>query len=90
MLGIIAASGLRLLAFILRLVGNIGHYLGKFVITVYDLMIFPTIWLEGVLSGPPNRVKTATRRKSGFGFLNKSKKAINNKDQTIELKEGHE
>jgi hypothetical protein len=89
-LGIIAAGGLRLLAFILRLIGNIGHYLGKFVITVYDLMIFPTIWLEGVLSGSPDRVKTATRRKTGFGFLNKSKKAINNKDQTIELKEGHE
>ena len=89
-LGIIAAGVLRLLAFIFRLIGNIGLYFGKFVITVYDLIIFPTIWLEGVLSGTSNKVKTPSRRETGFGFLIKSKKAIKNKDQAIELKDSQE
>jgi hypothetical protein len=35
----------------LRLIGNIGYYTGRFVINLYDLLIFPSIWLEGVLAG---------------------------------------
>jgi hypothetical protein len=50
-LGIIVVGALRLIAFGVRLVGNIGYYAGKFVINLYDLLIFPTIWLEGVLAG---------------------------------------
>jgi hypothetical protein len=50
-LGIIAVGALRLIAFGIRLVGNIGYYAGRFVINLYDLLIFPTIWLEAVLSG---------------------------------------
>ena len=51
-LGIIAVGALRLIAFGFRLVGNIGYYAGRFVINLYDLLIFPTIWLEGVLASP--------------------------------------
>ena len=50
-LGIIIVGTLRLIAFGLRLVGNIGYYTGRFVINLYDLLIFPTIWLEGALTG---------------------------------------
>jgi hypothetical protein len=50
-LGIIVVGALRLIAFGVRLVGNIGYYAGRFVINLYDLLIFPTIWLEGVLAG---------------------------------------
>ena len=50
-LGIIIAGALRLIAFVLRLIGNIGYYTGRFVINLYDLLIFPSIWLEGVLAG---------------------------------------
>jgi hypothetical protein len=50
-LGIIVVGALRLIVFGVRLVGNIGYYTGRFVINLYDLLIFPTIWLEGVLSG---------------------------------------
>ena len=50
-LGIIAVGALRLIAFGVRLVGNIGYYAGRFAINLYDLLIFPTIWLEGVLVG---------------------------------------
>ena len=51
-LGIIAVGALRLIAFGVRLVGNIGYYAGRFLINLYDLLIFPTIWLEGVLASP--------------------------------------
>ncbi len=86
-LGDTAAGGLRLLAFTLRFVGNIALYLGKLVITVYDLFIFPTLWLEGVLSGSPHKVKMPSKQETGFRFLKRSKKSIKNKDKTIELKE---
>jgi hypothetical protein len=89
-LGIIAAGGLRLLAFCLRLVGNIVVYSGKVIITAYDLVIFPTLWLEGALSGSHNKVKTPPKQHSRFGFLKTSKNAIKNKNKTIELKESQE
>ena len=50
-LGIVAAGTLRLLAFILRLIGNAGYYIGRLVVNLYDLIIFPSIWLEGVIVG---------------------------------------
>jgi hypothetical protein len=51
-LGIIVVGTLSLISFVLRLIGNIGYYTGRFVINLYDLLIFPTIWLEGVLASP--------------------------------------
>jgi hypothetical protein len=56
-LGALAAWLLRMLAFLLRLLGNVGFYAGRFIINVYDLAIFPTIWLEGVILG--SRAKKA-------------------------------
>jgi hypothetical protein len=49
-LGILVAGTLRLISFLLRLIGNIGYFSGRFVINLYDLLIFPSIWLEGVLA----------------------------------------
>lgn len=51
-LGIVAAAALRLLAFLLRLMGNTGYYTGRLIVNLYDLVIFPSIWLEGVIAGP--------------------------------------
>jgi hypothetical protein len=34
---------------VLRLAGNLGFYLGRLVVNIYDLIIFPGLWLEGVL-----------------------------------------
>ena len=51
-LGIIAAGVLRILAFVLRLIGNTGYYIGRLIVNLYDLIIFPSIWLEGVIIGP--------------------------------------
>ena len=50
-LGIIAAAVMRTFAFLLRLIGNAGYYTARLVINLYDLLIFPSIWLEGVIVG---------------------------------------
>jgi hypothetical protein len=62
-LGIIVVGALRLISFVLRLIGNIGYYTGRFVINLYDLLIFPSIWLEGVLTGSKtNKNETGEKR----------------------------
>ncbi len=48
-LGVVAAWLLRTLAFCLRLAGNLGFYLGRFIVNLYDLLIFPPLWLEGAV-----------------------------------------
>lgn len=49
-MGMAGAWGLRALAFTLRLLGNMGYYLGRMVVNVYDLVIFPALWLESLIS----------------------------------------
>ncbi len=50
-IGLLASWGLRFLAFVLRLVGNLGFYLGRMVVNIYDLIIFPALWLESAFVG---------------------------------------
>jgi len=54
-LGGLVAWLLRMFAFLLRLLGNLGFYAGRFVVNVYDLIIFPAIWLEGIFRGSKNK-----------------------------------
>jgi hypothetical protein len=62
-IGITVVGVLRLLAYLLRLIGNFGYYSGRFVVNLYDLLIFPSIWLEGVLAGShTNKHETADKR----------------------------
>ena len=49
-LGMTASWGLRTLAFFMRLLGNLGYYLGRMVVNVYDLVIFPALWLEALVT----------------------------------------
>jgi len=48
---VVAAALLRILAYVLRLVGNLGYYTGRLVINLYDLAIFPSLWVESVIVG---------------------------------------
>jgi len=48
-IGLIVSWGLRILSYVLRLLGNLGFYLGRMVVNIYDLVIFPALWLEGVI-----------------------------------------
>ena len=47
--GITAATLLRWTAFLLRLLGNISKYLGQFMVHLYDLIIFPALWIETLI-----------------------------------------
>lgn len=47
--GVVMAAVLRLIAFALRLLGNAAHYSGEFLVNIYDLLIFPALWLENLL-----------------------------------------
>jgi hypothetical protein len=57
-LGLITAWMLRSLAFVLRLIGNLGYYIGRLTINLYDLVIFPALWLEGALTRRLFRIQT--------------------------------
>ena len=57
-LGVFVAGVLRVVAVILRLIGNIALYLGNVVISFYDLLIFPLLWLdEKIFSGRRPKAK---------------------------------
>ena len=85
--GIVAAGILRAIAFNLRLIGNTGLYLGKFIISIYDLIIFPTIWLEGVIVTKQSPVKKISKEAPKRRFFSKAKKPIANKTKQNEKKE---
>ena len=88
-LGVMAAGFLRILAFILRLFGNVGYYFGRFIVNMYDLAIFPTIWLEGVIRGAKTKQKSAPDREiQETNVL--AEEHIDNLDETIEIREPHE
>jgi hypothetical protein len=57
-LGIIAAWMLRSLAFALRFIGHLGYYSGRLMSNLYDLVIFPALWLEGVVTQSLFRTQT--------------------------------
>lgn len=44
--GILAVAMLRFFAFFFRLLGNVFHQLGRALIAIYDLLIFPLLWIE--------------------------------------------
>jgi hypothetical protein len=48
-IGMAGAWALRALVLLLRLTGNLGYYLGRLVVNVYDLVIFPALWLEALI-----------------------------------------
>ncbi len=50
-MGKVAIVFLRCLAFSLRLLGNISNYMGELLVNLYDLVIFPSLWVEGLIQG---------------------------------------
>jgi hypothetical protein len=57
-LGMTGVWALRTLAFLLRLLGNLVFYLGRLVTKVYDLVIFPALWIEAVIHRKRAAVQT--------------------------------
>jgi len=88
-LGIVAAGVLRMLAFILRLIGNLGYYTGRLIINLYDLIIFPSIWLEGVLTGSKGKRRQPDEEQL-FEDNGITEEAVDSLNDTIEYKEPQE
>jgi hypothetical protein len=72
-LGLIAAWSLRILAFGLRLLGNIGFYCSRIIVNAYDLIIFPALWLEGTIIRGINKYTEHKRQTSGLAEPRKPK-----------------
>jgi hypothetical protein len=87
--GIVAAGLLRMIAFLLRLFGSVVFYTGRFVVNIYDLIIFPTIWLEGVLAGGKSGRKSAPEQQSQETSVIDDN-TIESIDKTIEIRESQE
>ena len=88
-LGAVAAWLLRMLAFFLRLLGNIGFYAGRFIVNLYDLAIFPTIWLEGIIIASRGK-KIAMPNGEVSEDSKLVEEAVDSYDETIQMKEQQE
>lgn len=66
LLGGLAVSALRTLAFLLRLIGNLGFYTSRLIVNLYDLVIFPGIWIEGVVQNRFADTNSVSSKKSNL------------------------
>jgi len=90
-LGALVAWLFRLFAFCLRLLGNVGFYAGRFIVNVYDLAIFPAIWLERVILGTKNKKLDMLEAENPEDSpLVEEAVDIDSFDKTLEIKEPRE
>jgi len=89
-LGTMAAGLLRLSAFFLRFSGNIVYYAGKLVTALYDLVIFPPLWLEGVVTEKPFKIRRAFEQFSKARQYGKTAKDIHKNEERFEILESRE
>jgi len=62
-LGLLGTWFLRALTFIFRLLGSLGFYLSRIVINIYDLLIFPALWLEETIIRMINKEQDSGKAK---------------------------
>ncbi len=89
-LGTMAAGLLRLIAFFLRFSGNIVYYTGKLVTALYDLVIFPPLWLEGVVTEKPFKIRRAFEQFSKARQYGKTANDIQKNEERFEILESRE
>jgi hypothetical protein len=67
----------------------VGFYAGRFIVNVYDLAIFPTIWLEGIILGSKGKkVDTPDAEFSEDSPL--VEEAVDSFEETLKIKEPQE
>ena len=88
-LGGLMAWLLRMFAFLLRLLGNMGFYAGRFIVNVYDLAIFPTIWLEGIILGSKGK-KMALSEAEFSEDSPLVEEAVDSFEETLKIREPQE
>ncbi|KPJ78600.1 MAG: hypothetical protein AMJ54_03040 [Deltaproteobacteria bacterium SG8_13] len=85
--GSLGQAFLRLLAFSLRLLGQTSTSAGRVLTATYDLIIFPTLWLESTIGHMPRKSKQSEKPEGRTGFQKRSKKSSENEEQPGQLKE---
>lgn len=88
-LGGLVAWLLRMFAFLLRLLGNVGFYAGRFIVNVYDLAIFPTIWLEEIILGSKGKKMDISEAELPEDSP-LVEEAVDSFDETLKIKEPQE
>jgi hypothetical protein len=88
-LGGLMAWLLRMFAFFLRLLGLMGFYAGRFIVNVYDLVIFPAIWLEGIILGSKDK-KMGTSEAELDEDSPLVEETIDSFEETLKIKEPQE
>jgi hypothetical protein len=59
--GFVLVGLLRGTAFLLRLMGNIASYLGELLVNLYDVLIFPPLWIEKFVHSRAQAVEEPVR-----------------------------
>lgn len=89
-LGLAATGFLRLIAFMLRLLGNIGFYSGRLAINIYDMLIFPALWLEQIIASKiskpssPDKVTPLNKKNANKKKTTSSAPKSTNKGQDLD------
>ncbi len=78
---------LRLMAFCLRLLGHGCVSAGRVLTATYDLVIFPTLWLEGIVGARKQKSEPPAKERGRRGLLKRPKNHIEDDDRTGQLKE---
>ena len=60
-MGFVLVGLLRGTAFLLRLMGNIASYLGELLVNLYDVLIFPPLWIEKFVHSRAQAVEEPVR-----------------------------
>ncbi len=60
-MGFVLVGLLRATAFLLRLMGNIASYLGELLVNLYDVLIFPPLWIEKFVNSRAQAVEEPVR-----------------------------
>lgn len=64
--GIIGVGTLKVVAWLLRLIGNVMRFLSNSLVQIYDLIIFAPLWLEGMIKGRQPKEDAETDVSSAF------------------------
>jgi len=76
-IGLVLAWALRALAFLFRLIGNIGFYVSRLIINIYDILVSPILWVE-------NAVKRKTGQTDSF-TVRRDKSTDSDDDEELDI-----
>ena len=85
-LGMAAVWSLHLLALLLRLTGSLGYYGGRLAVCLFDLTIFPAIWLESQVQRKLETTRTGSTSKREKNRFMGHQSSLNMAKETVACK----